>query len=137
MHALEGLIIYLADSLRIVLEGIAVLCILTGLVTTLQLAVRQRWKRSRQGLKSFWDPELSLARIRLNFGVWLSMALEFQLGADIVNTSVAPSLEALGKLALLAVIRTFLNFFLAREISAERNTLNHAQQVAASPDSAL
>jgi uncharacterized membrane protein len=127
-HVLEDVITDLAELLRLSLEGIALLCILIGLVTTLVLAVRQRWRRSRRGLQAFLDPELSLARVRLNFGVWLSIALEFQLGSDIVRTTVAPSLEALGNLALLALIRTFLNFFLAREITAERYTISHAQK---------
>lgn len=133
-HALENVITDLAELLRLSLEGIALLCILMGLVTTLLLAVRQRWRRSQRGLQALWDPEMPLARVRLNFGVWLSIALEFQLGSDIVRTTVAPSLEALGNLALLAVIRTFLNFFLAREITAERYTINHAQQAVSRPD---
>jgi len=48
------------------------------------------------------------------------MALEFQLGADIVGTATAPSESNLIKLAAVAVIRTFLNAFLARELVAER-----------------
>ena len=58
--------------------------------------------------------------IRLRFGSWLSMALEFQLAADIVATTTAPSNENLIKLAVVAVIRTFLNVFLGREVEAEQ-----------------
>ena len=58
--------------------------------------------------------------LRLRFGGWLSMALEFQLGADIVATTTAPSGANLIQLAAIAVIRTFLNVFLAREIEAEQ-----------------
>jgi uncharacterized membrane protein len=43
-------------------------------------------------------------------------ALTFQLGADIVATSYAPTWEELARLALVAAIRTFLSFFLDREI---------------------
>jgi hypothetical protein len=35
----------------------------------------------------------------VEFGTWMAMALEFQLGADIVATTVNPSLQALGELA--------------------------------------
>jgi uncharacterized membrane protein len=97
-----------------------------GLLTTVQLAAKQRWRYVFSGRQAIRDPELSLAEIRLNFGLWLSLALEFQLGAGIVNTTVAPSLEALGRLGLLALIRTFLNFFLARELNDEKNTLTQA-----------
>ena len=58
------------------------------------------------------------SEIRLHFGTWLALALELQLGADIVGTTVAPSFEALGKLGLIAVVRTFLNYFLQRELEA-------------------
>ncbi len=52
------------------------------------------------------------------FGTWLGMALEFQLGADIVATTVNPTLQSLIELALLAAVRTFLNFFLQKELEA-------------------
>lgn len=126
MESLDQLISSLGGSLKTILEGISVLCILAGLLTTIQLAVKQRWRYVFSGQQTIRDPNLSLAKIRLNFGLWLSLALEFQLGADIVNTTVAPSLEALGRLGLLALIRTFLNFFLARELNDEKNTITQA-----------
>ncbi|MEA5448039.1 DUF1622 domain-containing protein [Leptolyngbya sp. CCNP1308] len=128
LESLEYLIDHVAGSLTLILEGISVFCILVGLLTTLQLAAKQRWSRYFRKQPTAYDPELSLDRVRLNFGLWLSLALEFQLGADIANTTVAPSLEALGKLALLAVIRTFLNVFLARELEAEKTAIHLAQQ---------
>jgi uncharacterized membrane protein len=128
LESLEYLIDRVAGSLTLILEGISVFCILVGLLTTLQLAAKQRWSRYFRKQPTAYDPELSLDRVRLNFGLWLSLALEFQLGADIANTTVAPSLEALGKLALLAVIRTFLNVFLARELEAEKTAIHLAQQ---------
>ncbi|MCT0207135.1 DUF1622 domain-containing protein [Synechococcus sp. CS-1332] len=44
----------------------------------------------------------------------VSMALVFQLGADIVATTTSPSGQNLIQLGVVAVIRTFLNLFLAR-----------------------
>ena len=52
---------------------------------------------------------LSLAR-------WLLLGLEFMLAADIVRTVVAPNWNEIGQLAAIAVIRTFLNFFLERDL---------------------
>lgn len=48
------------------------------------------------------------------------MALEYQLAADIVATTTVPSDENLIKLAAVALIRTFLNVFLGREVEAEQ-----------------
>jgi len=56
--------------------------------------------------------------IRLNLGRSLALALEFLLGADILRTSVAPSWKEIGQLAAIVVIRTFLNYFLQRELES-------------------
>jgi uncharacterized membrane protein len=119
MDHLEHLIASLAGSLKLVLEGVSVLCILIGLIKTLQLAVGQNRRGRSTDRQPFQEFTPSLTNLRVSFGRWLSLALELQLGADIVNTTVAPSFEALGKLALLALIRTFLNFFLTKELAAE------------------
>jgi hypothetical protein len=44
--------------------------------------------------------------------------LEFALGADIVRTAIAPTWDDIGQLAAIAAIRTFLNFFLERDLDA-------------------
>ena len=56
---------------------------------------------------------------RLTLARFLAIALEFQLGADILSTAVAPSWDAIGKLGAIAVIRTALNYFLGREMQEE------------------
>ena len=59
-------------------------------------------------------------RVRLTLGKYLTLALEFQVGADILSTAIAPSWEQIGKLAAIAVIRTGLNFFLSQEMAGEQ-----------------
>jgi uncharacterized membrane protein len=51
------------------------------------------------------------------FGMWLLLALEFELASDIVTSVVAPSWQDLGRLGAIAVIRTFLNYFLEKDVS--------------------
>jgi uncharacterized membrane protein len=58
--------------------------------------------------------------IRLTLARYLALALEFQLGADILSTAIAPSWEQIGKLGAIAVIRTALNFFLSKEMEQEK-----------------
>ncbi len=53
---------------------------------------------------------------RLQLARFLALALELQLGADILSTAVAPTWDQIGKLASIAVIRTALNYFLQREM---------------------
>ncbi len=57
--------------------------------------------------------------VRVGLARSLSLALEFQLAADIVGTAISPDWDQIGKLAAVAAIRTFLNHFLQRELSAE------------------
>jgi uncharacterized membrane protein len=58
--------------------------------------------------------------IRLTLARYLALALEFQLGADILTTAVAPTWDQIGKLGAIAVIRTGLNYFLTREMRDEQ-----------------
>ena len=54
--------------------------------------------------------------VRLRLGRWLAVALELELGADILRTAVAPTWDEIGQLAAIVVLRTALNFFLQKEI---------------------
>ncbi|MBX9792608.1 MAG: DUF1622 domain-containing protein [Pirellulales bacterium] len=55
-------------------------------------------------------------QVRLKFGRWLVVALEFQVAADILRTAIAPTWDEIGQLAAIIVLRTLLNFFLQKEI---------------------
>lgn len=93
------------------LEAISVLCVVVGLFKTIRLAISLNRQRRGQ--------EFPFNTVRLRFGLWLALALEFQLGADILSTTVAPTTQDLARLALIAIIRTFLNYFLSKEMEAE------------------
>ena len=58
-------------------------------------------------------------QVRLTLARYLALGLEFQLGADILSTAVAPSWDMIGKLGAIAVLRTALNYFLRREMEHE------------------
>ena len=69
--------------------------------------------------------------IRLVLARYLALALEFQLGADILSTAVAPTWTQIGQLGAIAIIRTALNFFLSREMQQERATTQAERHVEA------
>ena len=50
------------------------------------------------------------------FGVWLLLGLEFELAADIIGSIVSPTWQEIGELGAIAVIRTFLNYFLEKDL---------------------
>jgi uncharacterized membrane protein len=56
----------------------------------------------------------------LRYARWLVAGLTFQLAADIIETSITTSWDAVGRLAAIAVIRTFLNYFLERDLGEVR-----------------
>lgn len=56
----------------------------------------------------------------LNYGRWLVAALTFQLAADILETSITTTWQAVARLGAVAAIRTFLNYFLDHDLSDAR-----------------
>jgi uncharacterized membrane protein len=54
--------------------------------------------------------------VRLRLGRWLSLALEFELAADVLGTAITPTWSDIGKLAAIVVIRTAINYFLQKEL---------------------
>ncbi|MEU7373497.1 DUF1622 domain-containing protein [Streptomyces albidoflavus] len=82
-------------------------------VQFLLLGVRRRRPRNARPIAGF-------NRVRLSLGRFLALGLEFQLAGDVLRTAIAPSFDQIGQLAAIAAIRTGLNFFLGREIEAER-----------------
>ena len=49
-------------------------------------------------------------------GTWLILGLEFELAADIVRTVISPEWTDIGALGAIAAIRTFLNYFLEKDL---------------------
>ncbi len=69
-------------------------------------------------------------KIRLLLARYLALALEFQLGADILSTAISPNWDQIGKLGAIAVIRTALNYFLSREMEQERKITDNETSIA-------
>lgn len=93
----------IGELAKLIMEASSVFCIILGFFLTFVQGIKTR----------------QFVNVRLQFGTWLSLALEFQLAADILGTTIAPNLNDIYKLAIVSVIRTFLNFFLQREIKEE------------------
>lgn len=105
---MEELFKEIAGRIALSVEAVAALVIAYGAAE----ALVGLFKRTR-------DPALPLAgkkQVWQRFGVWLLLGLEFELAADIVRSAISPSWEQIGQLAAIAVIRTFLNYFLERDI---------------------
>lgn len=96
--------------LRLAVEAVGALVIGIGVV----LAIYQLISHFRD------EQSTNFNRVRLTLGKYLALALEFQVGADILSTAIAPSYEQIGKLGAIVIIRTLLNYFLTKELENER-----------------
>lgn len=105
---MEELFREVSQVVALALEAVSVLMIAIGAIESLGRILVPLLKRdATQGrLRAAW---LILAR-------WLVLGLEFMLAADIVRTAIAPTWDDIGMLAAIAVIRTFLNYFLERDM---------------------
>ncbi len=84
-----------------------------------------------QFARALFPPQVeSFNGIRLTLARYLALALEFQLGADILSTAISPSWDQIGKLGAIAIIRTLLNYFLTREMRDERGNVAAPAQTA-------
>jgi uncharacterized membrane protein len=104
---MEELFKHYAGHVGLFLEAVAALVITIGAIQAVigLLKPGDRTKPFRKR-KMIW----------LGFGVWLLLGLEFELAADIVRTAIAPNWTDIGQLGAIAVIRTFLNYFLERDL---------------------
>lgn len=59
---------------------------------------------------------IDIDTVRYKLGTYLLLGLEFLVAADILETVFAPTLERIGILGGIVIIRTILNFFLNKEL---------------------
>jgi uncharacterized membrane protein len=113
---LEELLRQAADAVSLGLEALALIAIVIGAAEAAAGIIRVMLSRHASGAakRAVW----------LEFSRWLVAGLTFQLAADIVQTMVVPGWDDIGRVAAIAVIRTFLTYFLDRDIDAisERNS---------------
>lgn len=110
----------MADLIKYWTTQVAALVEATGAIiialAAIEAALRAAVVFVRRGL-----PPEAKDEVRLRLGMWLGVALEFELAADILRTAIAPTWNDVGLLAAIIALRTLLNFFLQMEIEHARN----------------
>lgn len=114
---MESHIIEIVNTLKLIIEVIGAIFIAIGSLIAFTMYFKSALLRT----------PIDFTRIRLTLARYLAMALEFQLGADILATAISPSWDTIGKLAAIAVIRTTLNYFLTKEMESEEAKTKHKQ----------
>ena len=90
------------------LELVGILIIVIGSIKALALIVSRLRKK---------EP----VNVVIDLGRSLSLALEFKMGAEIINTVIVRDLKELGILAIVIIIRALLAVLIHWEIKAEKN----------------
>src|SRR5262245_21305422 len=99
----------LALAVALGVEGCAVILIAYGEIEAMALTIRRVMPRSWTIVRK--------KEIWVRFAVWLLLALEFELAADVVRTAISPTWTDIGQLGAIAAIRTVLNYFLEKDIA--------------------
>jgi len=95
----------------VLIEALALLVILVGTVEVLLKVVHAAFRPLGEQLaRQAW----------LRYARWLVSGLTLQLAADIIETSISTSWQTIGRVAAIAVIRTFLNYFLERDVQQQQ-----------------
>jgi uncharacterized membrane protein len=107
---MEEFVALIARTAGTVIEGMAVLIVAFGSVDAF---VRLMWvivtpTATHGERKAIWR----------RYGMWLLLGLEFELAADIIGSVLSPSWQELAQLGAIAVIRTFLNYFLEKDLES-------------------
>ena len=99
-------LVTLTEATIVAIDTIALAIIAIGTLEALWGVLRLLIHRNPARARAVW----------LAYGRWLVAGLTFQLAADIIETSISTDWEAIARLGAIAVIRTFLNYFLERDI---------------------
>lgn len=105
---MEGLFLNATHFIASSLEGTAAVLIAVGALETIYLLIKFGFSKHEKHnpRREAW----------INFARWLLLGLEFSMAADIVRSAIAPSWTSIGQLAAIALIRTFVSFFLERDV---------------------
>jgi uncharacterized membrane protein len=120
-------LIFVSERVTVLIDALALAVIVIG---TVEVAVRLVQALIRP------VPTYALRDAWLHYSRWLVAALTFQLAADIIETSISTSWQTIGRVGAIAVIRTFLNYFLDRDLEVIRQRQRESSSRPPSSDQA-
>ena len=105
---MEAWLIAITQKAVVVIDAMALVIIVVGAVEAFLMGIKVMFTASSNDeVRAVWS----------RLGRWLVAGLTFQLAADVIETAIAPQWDDIGRLGAIAVIRTFLNYFLERDLS--------------------
>jgi uncharacterized membrane protein len=107
----EGLTFFVENA-SLIINAMAAVVVAFG---TIEVFLRSLHDVFRPSAGSYLLRDRYLRYVR-----WLVAGLTFQLAADIIGTTTGMSWDEIGRLAAIAAIRTFLSYFLDRDMAEVR-----------------
>jgi uncharacterized membrane protein len=111
-------LVFATEKAILLIDALALLVIVVGTIESFIRALPLIFSATGHQRPEVW----------LRYTRWLIAGLTFQLAADIIETSITTSWQAVGRLAAIAVIRTFLNYFLERDLAEAREREREAAE---------
>lgn len=105
---------YILGTLALILELLSVIIIVWGTSLAFKDFVKIEIK-SRDRIKNV----RRISVIKNCLGVYILLALEILIGADIIESILNPSFKDLLVLASIVIIRTIISYFLNKEIKSD------------------
>jgi uncharacterized membrane protein len=103
---------FIVENTSLIINAMAVVVVAFGTIEVFFRSLHDVFSSSGSGY---------LLRERyLRYVRWLVAGLTFQLAADIIGTATGVSWDEIGRLAAIAAIRTFLSYFLDRDVAEVR-----------------
>jgi uncharacterized membrane protein len=114
---MRQLLMSLTENAVLIIDLIALVIILGGTIEAFVRGLRIAFvKPTGHERREVW----------LRYARWLVSGLTFQLAADIIETSIRNDWQSIGKMGAVAVIRTFLNYFLEKDLAEARERQHEA-----------
>jgi uncharacterized membrane protein len=104
-------LVAITERAIVVIDAFALITVVVGTVEAFLATLHGIVRRAEQETRWY---------MYANYGRWLVAGLTFQLAADILETSITTTWQAVARLGAVAAIRTFLNYFLERDLSQAR-----------------
>ena len=107
--------------------------VMIGLLNTLLFLINKAFKTKFSTVMPFTaggdGKPVQLARVKLQLGSMITLGLTILVASDVLDTLIKPvhkySMQTLYKLAIVAVIRTGLAYFLGKELEEIKEELEH------------
>jgi uncharacterized membrane protein len=117
-------LIFATENAIVIIDALALVVVVVGTVEAFFSGLRAMLASpSGHERRDIW----------LRYARWLVAGLTFQLAADIIETAITTGWDAVARIAAIAVIRTFLNYFLDRDLEEVRRRQHQPAEPVAGP----